>query len=167
MTVAILRMIAFGGIVFGSVIFNLCLKNLSITVVMIVTCLLFLFTSGFEVMFLRDWTLGMSPVVFFAIISIFDAAAIQAFFAMPLLATFAKLVPTSIESSMFAMITGLINLGFQFLSKQIGLLINKFVGVSNDNLTDLWKLFFIQSICSLLPLTFLWLLPTKEEVDAV
>ena len=126
MTVAVLKMIAFGGIIFGSVLFNLILKKLPIVVLMLITCVIYCLTSGAEVMFLLEVTLGLSPVVFFAVISIFDSAAIQAFFGMPLLAIFAKLVPTSIESSMFAMLTGLINLSFHFLSKILGVLINMF-----------------------------------------
>ena len=167
MTVAVLKMIAFGGIIFGSVLFNLILKKLPIVVLMLVTCIIYCLTSGAEMMFLLEVTLGISPVVFFAVVSIFDAAAIQAFFAMPLLAIFAKLVPTSIESSMFAMLTGLINLSFQFLSKILGVLINMFFGVTNENLVDLWKLYLIQSICGLLPLALLWLLPTPEEITEV
>jgi hypothetical protein len=43
---------------------------------------------------------------------------------------FAKLIPDNIESSMFALLTGLLNLSGLFLSPQLGNLINKFVGVT-------------------------------------
>jgi len=137
-------------------------------VLLTITCIIYAITSWFEVMFLREWTLGIKPVVFFGVISLFDAAAIQAFFGMPLLATFAKLMPTSIETSMFALMTGLINLSFHFLSKMVGNVYNAlFFKVDKENLEDLWKCFLLQTFCSLLPLAFLWILPNREEVEEV
>ena len=46
-------------------------------------------------------------------------------------------------------------------------LINVFIGVEDDNLSDLWLLYVIQAACSLLPLVFIWLVPNKAEVEAV
>ena len=121
-----------------------------------------------EVMFLKGWTLGIKPVIFFGFVSLFDAAAVYAFLGMPLMAVFAKLMPTSIESSMFALMTGLINLSLYFLSKLIGNLWNKlFFNVTNENLTELWKLFVLQTILSLVPIAFIWILPNRQEVEAV
>lgn len=42
---------------------------------------------------------------------------------------FAKMIPSNIESSMFAMLTGLMNLSNGFSSKMLGNFINGFVGV--------------------------------------
>ena len=42
---------------------------------------------------------------------------------------FAKMIPSNIESSMFAMLTGLMNLSNGFTSKMVGNGINYFVGV--------------------------------------
>lgn len=47
---------------------------------------------------------------------------------------FAKIIPESVESSMLAFLTGLTNLSNLFLSPEIGLFINHFVGVTTDNL---------------------------------
>lgn len=56
---------------------------------------------------------------------------------------FAKMIPSNIESSMFAMLTGLMNLSNGFSSKMLGNLINSFVGVHESNLQDLWILYVI------------------------
>jgi hypothetical protein len=80
---------------------------------------------------------------------------------------FAKMIPSNIESSMFAMLTGLMNLSQGFTSKMLGNFINSFVGVKEDNLNDLWILYVAQAACSLLPLAFIWLVPNKSEVENV
>lgn len=80
---------------------------------------------------------------------------------------FAKLIPANIEASMFAILTGLINFCNFFLAKQLGNFINIFVGVTNDDLSDLWILFAIMSGCALIPLLFVWLIPKRKEVFLV
>lgn len=80
---------------------------------------------------------------------------------------FAKMIPSNIESSMFAMLTGLMNLSNGFTAKILGNIINMFVGVKEENLNDLWILYVIQAACSLLPLAFIWLVPSKREVSNI
>ena len=80
---------------------------------------------------------------------------------------FAKMIPSNIESSMFAMLTGLMNLSNGFSAKMLGNAINSFVGVHEKNLTDLWILYIIQACCSMLPLAFIWLIPNKQQVESV
>jgi len=80
---------------------------------------------------------------------------------------FAKMIPSNIESSMFAMLTGLMNLSNGFTSKLLGNFINSFVGVEEKNLKDLWILYVVQAVCALLPLAFIWLVPNKSQVEHV
>ena len=80
---------------------------------------------------------------------------------------FVKMIPSNIESSMFAMLTGLMNLSNGFTAKMLGNAINSFVGVHEKNLTDLWILYIIQACCSMLPLAFIWLIPNKQQVESV
>lgn len=80
---------------------------------------------------------------------------------------FAKMIPSNIESSMFAMLTGLMNLSNGFTSKMLGNFINEFVGVHESNLKDLWILYVAQAVCSLLPLFFISLVPKKAEVEHI
>lgn len=68
---------------------------------------------------------------------------------------------------MFAMLTGLMNLSNGFTAKILGNIINMFVGVKEENLNDLWILYVIQAACSLLPLAFIWLVPSKREVSNI
>lgn len=74
---------------------------------------------------------------------------------------FAKLIPANIESSMFALLTGLMNFSNLFAAKMLGNYINTFFGVDEDNLTDLWKLYVVQIACCLIPGLFICLLPNR------
>jgi len=48
----------------------------------------------------------------------------------------------------------------------MGVFINKmFVGVTKDNLEDLWKLITIQLVCSLIPFLYLTLIPTNATIS--
>ena len=84
---------------------------------------------------------------------------------------FAKLIPENVESSMFAMLTGLLNFSNLFASKELGIFVNNFVGIyyteTDNNLTAVWKLYLIQAFCCCTPLFFVWLLPTKQQVRGV
>jgi len=80
---------------------------------------------------------------------------------------FAKMIPSNIESSMFAMLTGLMNLSNGFTAKMLGNLINSFVGVHEENLQDLWILYVAQAVCSLMPLFFIWLVPSNQQVENI
>ena len=80
---------------------------------------------------------------------------------------FAKMIPSNIESSMFAMLTGLMNLSNGFTSKMLGNAINYFVGVHETNLKDLWMLYTVQAFCSMLPLAFIWLVPSRTKVESI
>lgn len=86
---------------------------------------------------------------------------------LPMSVLIAKLCPKRIEATSYALMAGIANLRL-ILRKLIGTAINdKFVGVSKDDLSNYWVLVAIQTVCSLLPLIFLWLIPTRKEVNAL
>ena len=79
----------------------------------------------------------------------------------------AKLIPPNIEASMFAILTGLQNFCSLFLARQLGNFFNIFVGVTDDDLSDLWILYAITLGLSFMPILFLWLVPKRKEVFLV
>jgi hypothetical protein len=96
----------------------------------------------------------------------------NAYTTLPAMVLFAKLVPEKVESSMFALLTGVINFSNLFASRELGVLINKFffqVTYSEDanNLNEVWKLYCVQAGMCVLPMLFLTLLPTKAQVQVV
>lgn len=80
---------------------------------------------------------------------------------------FAKLIPANIESSMFALLTGLMNFSNLFASKMLGNYINTFFGVTEENLGELWKLYIVQIFCCVIPVFFICLLPNRMAVEQV
>lgn len=68
---------------------------------------------------------------------------------------------------MFALLMGMLNLSEGFIGPQLGNFFNRFVGVTQENLTDLWKLILIETCCELVPLLFIYLIPSRAEVEAV
>ena len=56
-------------------------------------------------------------------------------------AFFTKLVNPNIEATMMAFLTTLMYLGEETVARYLGILINKFVGVTTEILDDLWKLY--------------------------
>ena len=77
-------------------------------------------------------------------------------------AYFTKLVNPNIESTMMAFLTTVMYLGEETVARYLGILINHFVGLTTDNLEDLWKLYFAQTVCVLALSILVLMLPTTE-----
>jgi hypothetical protein len=86
---------------------------------------------------------------------------------MPLMVVYTKMVPRNIEATCFALFTSASNLG-HVLSGLIGTAVNvMYIGVSKDNLDDYYILNIIQYSCSLMPLFFLYYVPTKRHIESI
>ena len=75
-----------------------------------------------------------------------------------------RLIPNNIEATMFAALTGIINLTNLYWSKMLGTFINKGYNVTNTDFSNFDKLYLISTICAALPLLFIWVVPTNEEI---
>ena len=83
---------------------------------------------------------------------------------LPTLIIFSKICPRHIEATTFALLAGISNFRMT-LADWIGVWVNeKFVGVTEDDLSKYWILVTIGYFCSLLPLAFLWLIPTRKQI---
>lgn len=91
----------------------------------------------------------------------------MAFIFLPMSVLFAKICPRNIEATCFAILAGVSN--FRGTARGwLGSLINEmFVGVHKDDLTHYWVLTVIQFLCGFLPLLFLWLIPTKDQIKTL
>ena len=110
---------------------------------MVIACFTNLFGSVTCILFVRQIYFGMDPLVFMIMTSTVTDLLQDSFQRLPGMVLFAKMIPSNIESSMFAMLTGLMNLSNGFSAKQLGIFINRWVGVHEDNLKDLWILYVI------------------------
>jgi hypothetical protein len=82
-------------------------------------------------------------------------------------AYFTKLVNPNIESTMMAFLTTVMYLGEEGVARYLAILINRFIGVTSDNLNDLWKLYFAQTVCVMALTILVFMLPTNEQIEKV
>jgi len=110
------------------------LKEIDIRWMMFIGLTINMFGAASSVMFVKGYYLGMPPVIFLIMSSAITDTLYGAYTQLPGMVLFAKIIPESVESSMFALLTGLINLSNLFASPELGVLINSFVGVTSENL---------------------------------
>ena len=80
---------------------------------------------------------------------------------------FAKITPKHIEATSFALLAGISNFRAP-VREWTGAWINEtFVGVTTEDLSKYWQLVVIGFICSFIPLFFLYLIPTKAQIDTL
>lgn len=78
---------------------------------------------------------GLSNEVYYVLLACFENALGMAFFDLPIMSLFAKITPPNIEGTIFAMLTGFINLSSSVLAPLCGTIINSiFFNVTTDNL---------------------------------
>ncbi len=88
---------------------------------------------------------------------------------MQILVLCARLCPTGVEATFFAMLMSISNLS-GLVSQELGALLTHWLGVTETNFDNMWLLVLITNISSLLPLAFLNLLPEndpKAELQAI
>ncbi|MDV2992627.1 MAG: Folate-biopterin transporter [Chroococcidiopsis sp. SAG 2025] len=84
---------------------------------------------------------------------------------MPVLVLAARLCPPGVEATLFALLMSVSNLA-SLVSYQMGAILTRWFGISQNNFDLLWLLVVITNLSTLLPLPFLSWLPAKEEVTA-
>ncbi|CAD8083523.1 unnamed protein product [Paramecium sonneborni] len=82
---------------------------------------------------------------------------------LPVLVLGAKMCPKYLEGTVYSLLTGTMNLG-NTISKQIGIILTFYLGITNQNFTYLWLLILICTVGSLLPMPFIGAV-NEEEVD--
>lgn len=77
----------------------------------------------------------------------------------------ARITPNSVEASIFAILTGLSNLGFGLVGTVMGTVWSSVLNINKENYGNLYKGLIVKLILSLLPLLMLGLIPNKEEIN--
>jgi len=84
---------------------------------------------------------------------------------LPMSVVYAKICPRRIEATSFAVLSSVSSFRGTIRS-WLGTFINQqWVGVTIKNLNNYWILVTISFSCSFLPLFFLWLIPTRDEIS--
>ena len=162
-----IRLASLVGVFLGLVVFNLFLKQMSTKKVVFIAFILFVISAIGHVIFLMKITLGMPPLVYSILLESISDTFQLAFMAMPLMATVTKLIPHSVEATVFAFFTGIVVLNQFVVSKITGNLINLYFKVDKDSLENLWKLFVVQTLSIFIAMCFVCLLPDTAQVEQV
>jgi folate/biopterin transporter len=85
---------------------------------------------------------------------------------MPVLVLAARLCPSGVEATLFALLMSVTNLA-GLLSYGLGALLMQVLGITEANFSQLWLLVVITNLSTLLPLPFLGWLPAAEESPVV
>lgn len=164
-TYAMLQLIAMASLIPGSILFAIYLKESEFRLMMVLACAVNFFGAFTTMLYTSNHTFGLSPLLFVMFTSTVTDVLYMCFIQLPLSVLFAKLIPERIESSLFAFSTGLMNLANLFIAPDLGNLINYlFFNVTTDDLSQLWKLYAVQTVMSILPTLFVWLLPKRAQV---
>lgn len=78
---------------------------------------------------------------------------------------FAKICPARIEGSLFALLTGVMNLDQSVLQPMVGAFVNyEFVGVTKDDLSGYPTLMLIATFCALIGFALIPIIPTSKVI---
>lgn len=87
---------------------------------------------------------GIDDIIFIVFTSIITDTLAMAFSHMPTMVLMAKITPSHIEATVFAILTGISNFSSFVISPLVGVIINRlFVNVTAQNLDDYYILVFI------------------------
>ncbi|MGD1854231.1 MAG: folate/biopterin family MFS transporter [Leptolyngbyaceae cyanobacterium] len=80
---------------------------------------------------------------------------------MPVLVLSARLCPTGVEATLFALLMSIVNLA-SLLSHELGALLTQWLHVTETDFANLWLLVTVTNLTTLLPLPLLFLLPNTS-----
>ena len=108
---------------------------------------------------------GIPDLVFLFFTDIVFSTFSYTLFILPVMALFGKITPPRIEGTVFAFLTGTMNLAHAFIMPAMGALINKqFVGVNKRDLSRYPTLILIALIGSIITFALLPLIPMKYQI---
>ena len=81
---------------------------------------------------------------------------------MPVLVLSARICPTGVEATLFALLMSIVNLA-GLLSHEFGAVLTHWLGVTETNFDNLWLLVTVTNLSTLLPLPLLFLLPKTSS----
>jgi hypothetical protein len=79
---------------------------------------------------------------------------------LPVLAVVAKLIPANVESSVFGLLSSIQGFSTPVYGRLLGDFYNTFFDVTATDTSQFWCLMLIQFVSAVIPLFFLWLLPS-------
>jgi len=166
-TYSMLGVMSFGAMLIGTQIYSIWFCGFEYRTMIIIDALISMLIQPMKyiLVFRLNIKWGLPDLALIMFSSTVMEAFNQCLVYLPFTVLMAKICPRRIEATSFAVLVGLLNLR-ELISAWMGSAINdNFVGVTKDDMSQYWVLLTISFVCSFLPLAFLWLLPTRQQVD--
>lgn len=131
-----------------------------------VSILLTTITTVFDIMYVLRVHEGiLNDYVMLIFTNLLEDLVNMRFSNLPQMVINGKVTPKSIEATVFAVFAGMSNLGYGVVAPIIGNLIASALGINKVNLGNFYLALIIKLILSVVPLTFLFLVPNKGEIE--
>ena len=164
-----LTVIGYGGLLIGSQVYSVYYRDTEYRKLIMIDALITILTAPMNFIYVCRWNLawGISDMYFVIFTDVVSEIVTQCFVFLPMSVIMAKITPKHIEATSFALLAGVSNLRIP-IRAEIGSFINdNYVGVTQEDLSNYYKLVAINFIGSFIPLLFLRLIPTKAQVEAL
>ena len=100
----------------------------------------------------------------FSIGNQFVYALVNELHIMPLMVLAAQMCPNKVETTFYALVLAIINLGY-LISYWVGGLLTVWLGMKSEDFTNFWILILISSFWPLVTLIYLFYLPSKKKLE--
>ncbi|XP_057858415.2 probable folate-biopterin transporter 4 isoform X2 [Cryptomeria japonica] len=155
------RVVGWGGLMLGTFIYNHYLKRVPLRNIFLGTHISLSFLTFLDVILVSrvNVSLGISDKAF-VICSSALADAVNQFKLMPFLVLSGRLCPPGIEGTLFALFMSINNFGGT-VSSFFGAVLASALHISSDRFDNLALGIYVQAVCTLIPVCFLFLIPKK------
>jgi hypothetical protein len=167
-TIALLALASFSTAIIGSFFYNIFLKKWEFRVTMIIAHVIIawaVMTTYLLVSRISKEVFGINDVLF----ALFTDSALEilfvAFVFMPMLVVQTKIIPKNVEATVYSVFASLRNIAHDFISPVVGGVIAQCFNVSKNNFKNIGSIVIIQFCWSLIPIMFIWLLPSNKTIE--
>ena len=166
-TIGLLSLVGFCTAILGSFIYSCLLRKMEYRKTMIIAHIIIASSTiptYLLVTRISNKTLGINDVVFSIMSDALLKALFVAFINMPSLVVQTKITPKNVEATIYSLFRTISNLTSDFISPMMGGIIASSFDVSNKKFEHMTSILVVQFILSLIPILFIWLLPTNDEI---
>ena len=166
-TYSMLTVLGFFCLLIGSALYTKYFKNYEFRSLILMEMVVGLVFAPFSYMFVLRLNVqyGIPDLALIIFTDTVQDIVSQCFVFLPMAVMFAKITPRRIEATSFALLAGVSNFRATIRGWTGSWINDRFVGVSREDLTDYWVLVTIGFVCSFIPLLFLRLIPTRQQID--
>ncbi len=152
------------GILCTTIIYELYLSDTNIRKLLLFAIVVRIIDNGLDLCLSLGVTFGLPKVAFVYIQTLLFQSTHLSLFDLPIYILVAKMIPVNVESSMFAILSGISAFSQLVYGRLIGCAINTIPNVDTQDFLQMWVLMLVQFVSAFLPLFFMWLIPTDSEV---